>query len=104
MEENELKQKLNLKFSQEAYLSGTIEAFLTDRKVQNMATGTLRFYRFRLSAFLEFCEGQEITQVTQIDATLIRKYMLVLEETGHNPGGQHTYYRAIKTFLRWWED
>jgi len=30
--------------------------------------------------------------------------MLQLKESGHNDGGRHTFYRALKTFLYWWED
>jgi integrase len=29
--------------------------------------------------------------------------MLHLEEAGHNEGGRHACFRAIKTFLYWWE-
>jgi integrase/recombinase XerC/integrase/recombinase XerD len=30
--------------------------------------------------------------------------MLYLEYTGHNEGGRHACYRALKTFLYWWEE
>ncbi len=30
--------------------------------------------------------------------------MLMLEDNGHNPGGRHACYRAVKTFLYWWVD
>jgi site-specific recombinase XerD len=34
----------------------------------------------------------------------LRRYLLSLEEKGHNPGGLHATYRAIKAFLFWYED
>lgn len=30
--------------------------------------------------------------------------MVYLDEQGHTPGGQHAIYRALKTFLLWFED
>ncbi|MEN6409842.1 MAG: tyrosine-type recombinase/integrase [Anaerolineaceae bacterium] len=92
------------KWAQDTYLLTWIGAFLTDRKAQNMSPGTLHFYRSKLELFTRFCEGQAVTQITQIDSNLIRQFMLWLEETGHNPGGIHACYRTLKTFLRWWED
>ncbi len=52
---------------------------------------------------MTFCEGQAVTQIRQIDATFLRKMLLWLEETGHNPGGVHGCYRAVRAFLFWWE-
>ena len=96
-------QWLNLKFAQDSHLLTWIEAFLIDRKAQNMAKGTLYFYTKKLKLFTDFCESQAVTQITQIDANLIRQYLLYLESTGHNPGGCHQGYRTLKTFLLWWE-
>ncbi|MEN6528303.1 MAG: phage integrase SAM-like domain-containing protein, partial [Anaerolineaceae bacterium] len=79
-----------------------VDAFMMDRKAQNMAKGTLHYYQFRLKEFVEYCSSREIKRITQIDATLIRGYLLYLTERGHNPGGVHMYYRVTKAFLRWW--
>lgn len=92
------------KWAQETYLLTWIGAFLSDRKAQNMSAGTLHFYRSKMELFTCFCEGQAVTQITQIDANLIRLYLFWLEDTGHNPGGIHACYRTVKTFLRWWEE
>lgn len=80
-----------------------VDAFMMDRKAQNMAKGTLHYYQFRLREFVGYCASKEVTQITQIDAVLIREYLLYLQDKGHNPGGTHMYYRVIKAFLRWWE-
>jgi site-specific recombinase XerD len=81
-----------------------MDAFLLDRKAQGMSKGTLYFYQKKLELFAKFCEGQIISQIDQITPQTIREYLLWLEERGHNPGGVHACYRAVKTFLLWWED
>jgi len=90
--------------TQEYYLSTAVEAFLLDRKAQNMAAGTLYFYRMKLKLFGEYCESQLINAVKQITPDVIRQYLFHLENTGHNPGGIHACYRTLKTFLNWWEE
>jgi len=90
-------------FSQDTHLLTWIEAFLLDRKAQNMAKGTLQFYQKKLRLFVEFCDSQAVTQIDQIDPGLLRQYLLWLENKGHNLGGCHAAYRTVKTFLRWWE-
>ena len=92
------------KFEQETHLLTWIEAFLVDRKAQGLAEGTIYFYQKKLHLFTTFCESKLVTQITEITASDLREYMLHLEKTGHNEGGRHACYRAVKTFLYWWED
>lgn len=80
-----------------------IESFLVDRESGGAASGTLRFYTQKLKLFTDFCQTQEVKYIDQIDANLIRGYLLWLESTGHNPGGRHGCYRALKAFLRWYD-
>jgi hypothetical protein len=49
-------------------------------------------------------EIQEITNIKQITPITIREYILWLEVAGHNPGGRHAHYRAIRSLLYWYED
>ena len=81
-----------------------MEAFLIDRRAQNMAAGTIYFYQKKLQLFAQYCEGQVITQIRQITPNILRDYLLWLSSTGHNPGGVHACYRALKAFLRWFEE
>lgn len=90
-------------FVQDDYLLTWAEAFLIDRKAQNMSKGTLDFYRKKLQLFTDYCEGQAVKQISQITPTLLRGLLLALETKGHNSGGIHAVYRTVKTFLRWWE-
>jgi integrase/recombinase XerD len=79
-----------------------IEAFLIDRKVQNLTPGTLYFYREKFKLFIAFCKGEDIQRISQITANVLRRYLLHLQEKGHNPGGQHAALRAVKTLLLWY--
>lgn len=86
------------------YLIIWIESFLRDRRAQNMSPGTLEFYRKKLAAYTEYAGGVLITRIGQITPDSIRDYLLRLADNGHNPGGIHACYRALKTFLRWYWD
>ncbi|HET9909408.1 MAG TPA: tyrosine-type recombinase/integrase, partial [Anaerolineales bacterium] len=82
-----------------------IQSFLSDRKSQNLAKGTLYFYQGKLKTFLKYADSQAITNVSQISPPFIRDFILFLEQSNHNEGGVSTYYRSLKTFLRWyWEE
>ena len=79
------------------------QTFLHARRAEGRAPDTLEFYRKRLDAFDRFCAGRNVDSVETIDADTIRCFLIQLEEKGHNPGGVHSYFRTIKTFLRWYE-
>jgi len=104
MKESTVEQGTIRIFAQDDYLFTWAEAFLIDRKAQNMSKGTLEFYKKKIKYFNDYCETQAVTQITQITPNLIREFLLDLENKGHNPGGIHAVYRTVKTFLRWWEN
>ena len=74
-------------FTLETDLHTWVEAFLLDRKVQNLSRGTLEFYQEKLKRFVHYCEGQVLSDITQITPTVLRMFLLSLEETGYKPGG-----------------
>jgi site-specific recombinase XerD len=78
--------------------------FFLDRKVRGLSSGTLRFYKTKLKLLMDWCDAQAIQNITELDPNIIRHYLIYLEETGHNQGGIHAAYRALKAFLNWWED
>jgi site-specific recombinase XerD len=88
--------------SQTDYLPILIDSFLIDRKLQGFAAATVEFYRKKLKYFTEFCEGQAVTQVSQLTPDLIRRYILELRD-GHNDGGVHACFRSLRTLLYWVE-
>ena len=104
MATNEVEQRTISTYLQDDYLLVWVEAFLIDRKAQNMSRGTLSFYQCKLKNFTDFCEGKAVKNIMQITPSLLREYLLEFEIKGHNPGGCHAAYRTVKTFLRWWEN
>lgn len=80
-----------------------INAFLGDRKAQNLRPTTIVFYRKRLLKFEGWCTDKGINDVFDLTPEMIREFMVYLQDCGHNPGGQHSYYRTIKTFLNFFE-
>jgi integrase/recombinase XerD len=88
----------------EDYILVWIDAFLKERLAQNLTKGTVKYYKENLLPFAKYLETQEIKYISQITANNIRDFLLLLEEKGHNSGGVHGYFRAIKAFLRWYEN
>ncbi len=82
---NELNQWTITNTTLDLDLMTWIEAFLVDRKAQNLSRGTLYFYQAKLKLFSNYCEGQVVGRVTGITPDVIRRYLLFLEENGHNP-------------------
>lgn len=102
METCKKEQWTRIKTGQDDYLLTWLEAFLIDRRAQNMTRGTLYFYQKKLELFTRYCDTQAVTHIHQVDAGVMRGFLLWLEGTGHNPGGCHAAYRAVRAFLRWW--
>lgn len=78
--------------------------FITDCKVRQLSPHSVEFYVDKLTVFLAFCEAQAIATLDQIDTPFIRTFFQWLEETGHNPGGQHAFYRVLRAVFRWMEN
>jgi site-specific recombinase XerD len=90
--------------TEETELEVWVDGFLQDRKAQQLSKGTIYFYSKKLELFSSFCQKNSITKITELSPHVLREYLLWLENRGHNSGGIHACYRAIKTFLLWWED
>lgn len=82
-------------------LSAWIDAFIRDCKARQLSPFTLEYYRAGLAAFTNFIPG--LNEVEHITPDTIRAWLLHLEATGHNPGGRHAKYRALRVFLFWYE-
>lgn len=79
-------------------------AFLRDRKTGGLSAFTVEFYRAQLEIFVKYCKAQSVTAVMSVTPDLVRGYMLDLETKGRNAGGRHAAFRAVRAFLRWYED
>jgi len=80
------------------------EAFIIDRRSRGVSPNTIPFYQKKLEKFLKYCEINQIHDIQELNANHIRKYILWLENKGHNRGGVHAHYRVLKSFLYWYED
>jgi integrase/recombinase XerD len=88
---------------QESYLPILFESFLTARKAEGLARGTIEYYFEKVNIFLAYCESQAVTQLQDVTPDLFRRFLLKLSET-HTPGGVHSFYRAVRAFLRFIEN
>ena len=52
--------------SQTDYLPILINSFLIDRRSQGFVEETVKFYKKKLKCFSEFCDGQAVTQISQL--------------------------------------
>ena len=98
------KNQVTIEFlDEEIHLETQIASFLVDRQASQLAANTIEYYRKMLHLFYQFCESQRVQHLTEIKTNTIREYLLLLQTKGHNPGGIHACYRAVRVFLRWWE-
>jgi integrase/recombinase XerD len=86
------------------YLLNWLEAFLIDRKAAGVAEGTIRFYRQKIKLFSDYCDALSVKQISQINPSFLRQYLLYLEGSGHNAGGRHAAFRLLRAFFLWYED
>jgi site-specific recombinase XerD len=100
---SQVAQGISVTLLQGDDLEHLIQAFLQTKQAENVAKGTLGFYRKKLKLFHTFCTSQGISHISQIQADTIRQYMIFLKERGNNDGGIHACYRTLKTLLRWYE-
>lgn len=83
-------------------LTGLVDAFLHDRKAAGLSLHTLKFYRQSLDAFLLWAKGQDVSQIDDLSPSVLRSFLIVLQDTGHNEGGRHVFFRSLRAFLNWY--
>lgn len=84
-------------------LQSWVAVFYGSCRSRNLAAGTLSFYSKKLSAFLMYCGDRGVQDLDQLGPDTIRDFLIQLQETGHRPGGMHCYFRALRTFLKWFQ-
>lgn len=80
-----------------------LNAFIRDRQSQQVSRNTIKFYSVEFRRFIAFCEESSIVDVEQLTADTLRSYFIHLADEGRNSGGIDAAWRALKTFLRWYE-
>lgn len=83
--------------------SPTIEAtygmFLLDMRAQRFTQSTLDFYRYRLTAFIAWCNTHSASTLADITPTRLRSYLVHLQDRELADYSQHAAARAIRAFL-----
>jgi site-specific recombinase XerD len=80
-----------------------VRQFIRAKRVEGLSKFTLTFYDQQLAHFTRFCDLQGVMVIAGVDANLLRGFLGWHAETGHNPGGLHAAYRAVRVFLFWFE-
>ncbi|MBI3941547.1 MAG: tyrosine-type recombinase/integrase [Chloroflexi bacterium] len=73
--------------------------FILDAEAANRTPGTVAYYREKLTVFLDFLKRQGIEEPQEIKPSHLRAYLAELSKT-HNSGGVMTFFRTMRTFLR----
>jgi hypothetical protein len=73
-----------------------VEAFIIDRKSRGLSPNTIIFYQKKMKKFLKYCEINQIFDIQGVRASHIRKFLLWLEDRGHNRGGRATFNNCIR--------
>lgn len=83
--------------------SSTIEAayetFLLDMRAQRFTQSTIDFYRYRLTAFIAWGNAHRANTLADITPTLLRSYLVHLQDRELADYSQHAAARAIRAFL-----
>lgn len=61
---------------------------------QGLSPETILFYTKKLKYFISYCDNHALTQVSQLTADLIRRYVIELRET-HNQRGVHALFGSF---------
>ncbi len=103
MEKDTQTQRIISVLNEELSIRNWMEGFLLDCRARNLSKGSISFYQKKLKVFLRFCDSRIISEIENISSQFIREYIIWLENKGHNAGGCHAFYRALKAFLKWYE-
>lgn len=74
--------------------------FILDCQSRKLRPHTLEFYEVQLSPFLRFCADQDVAYVGHVTGTIIRRYLVSLQDRGLLDTSIHAAARAIRRFFR----
>jgi site-specific recombinase XerD len=76
--------------------------FILSRQAMRCTPGTLTFYNYTAGKFLEWLEGQSITEPAEVEARHVRAFLAKLIGEGKSSWTVNDNARAIRTLLRFW--
>jgi integrase/recombinase XerD len=83
-------------------ISLEVDAFLIDRQARGLSSGTVAFYRKKLTLWHNLFVRMGLSDVQAFTPQHIRRGLLELSED-HRAGGVHAAFRALHAFLCWYE-
>lgn len=78
--------------------------FDIDRRARNLTPKTLKWYSQSLAVFSDYARQEGISDTLDITPGILRRFVLHLQERGHNAGGVKNIFGAVKAFLKWYQD
>lgn len=101
--QKETNQRIVLGISTESdSIRAWAEHFITDRKVSNLTENTIIYYQLKLGRFIKYCIENGVENIGELTPSFLRGYLEVLAST-HTPGGVLSYFRAVRSYLYWYE-
>ena len=82
--------------NKEKTFQNLVDGFLLERKSRGLQLRSIEFYRGHLKHFTDWTRQQDINSIDDLTPTVIRSFLLYLEETKHKRGGIHAFYRTLR--------
>lgn len=79
-----------------------VQGFLVDRAARGLSQRTIAWYSEKLKYVTARLEAQGVAALEDLTPDALRRFLLA-EADRRTPGGVHALYRALRTFLLWWE-
>ncbi|MFI2857550.1 tyrosine-type recombinase/integrase [Paenibacillus sp. JSM ZJ436] len=84
-------------------LKFALSEFKSDREYRNVSDRTLAAYMAELDKFHQFCVQNEIINVEDCTASLVKQYLLAAKERGNNPTTVNSKLHILKIFFNFFE-
>lgn len=78
-----------------------LDLFILDCQSRRLTKATISFYRDKLGRFARWLADNDVTALAGITPTMIKRYLVSLQDRGLTDHSQHDYARAVKTFLNY---
>lgn len=83
-------------------LDREIQEFLIDRQARNLTPKTLIWYEQGLAKWRDFAIANGVLSAATTKPTHLRRFLIHLQEQGHNPGGAATIWGTLRAFFVWY--
>lgn len=78
----------------------SIQSFILDARVRGLRPASLHLYERQLLAFSAWAAAVGVTDIDQVDALIVRRYIVSLQDRGLRPTSIRTAGRCLRVWLR----